>query len=247
MLNELEDAGRPRQPLAGAARTASRVAAKPANPTNPNDPGLRLGRLRPRGALRAAVRDQGRLLASSARRRGRTRGRAANVAPTNIARPAALRDRRRAALRRHLQRRRTAACSRRVRHWLAWNEPNNPSSCSRSTSARGGGWTSQSATRLREDLQRDLRRRPRVTTLGASKVACGVTAPRGNNNPNSARAVGLAARVPAGDEEGRRDEVRRLRAPSVLRLADRDAVDAAAARQARQRRRPRSRSATSAL
>ena len=27
----------------------------------------------------------------------------------------------------------------------------------------------------------------RMTTVGASKVACGVTGPRGNNNPNSAR------------------------------------------------------------
>ena len=34
----------------------------------------------------------------------------------------------------------------------------------------------------------------RKTTLGASKVACGVTGPRGNNNPNSRPAGRLAAR-----------------------------------------------------
>ena len=38
----------------------------------------------------------------------------------------------------------------------------------------------------------------------ASKVACGVTAPRGNNAPGSHAASVVAARVPDGGEGGRR-------------------------------------------
>ena len=67
-----------------------------------------------------------------------------------------------------------------------------------------------------------------MTTVGASKVACGVTGAARQQQPELGTAGARADRVPARDEEGGRDGLRRVRAPPVLRLADRDAVHAAA-------------------
>jgi hypothetical protein len=76
----------------------------------------------------------------------------------------------------------------RVASWLAWNEPNNPvflkPQFARDPSV-AGGWTIQSA--------RDYARICNAIVQGVksvqpkAKLACGVTAPRGNNNPNSGR------------------------------------------------------------
>jgi Glycosyl hydrolase catalytic core len=76
----------------------------------------------------------------------------------------------------------------RVAKWIAWNEPNNPvflkpQFARDSTSATG--WRIQSA--------RDYARVCNAVVQGVkvvqrtAKVACGVTSPRGNNNPTSGR------------------------------------------------------------
>ena len=63
--------------------------------------------------------------------------------------------------------------------------------------------------------------------------------------PEQRPPVGLAGRLPDGGEEGGDEDVRRVRAQPVLRLADRDADDEAAGDADRARCRPRSRSGTS--
>jgi hypothetical protein len=73
-----------------------------------------------------------------------------------------------------------------VRHWLAWNEPNNPAFLRPQYKRLGGKWVVQSAVDYAK-MCNAIYRGISVTTLGASKVACGVTGPRGNNNPNSSR------------------------------------------------------------
>ena len=131
-----------------------------------------------------------------------------------------------------------------VRQWLAWNEPNNPAFLRPQYKKVNGKDVIQSAIDYAK-ICNAIVKGVRKTTVGASKVACGVTGPRGNNNPNSARPAVSPLAVPARDEEGGREGVRRLRAPPVLRRPARDAQHAAAARDPRQRGRPRSRSATS--
>ena len=73
-----------------------------------------------------------------------------------------------------------------VRFWTAWNEPNNPLFLTPQYRRSGGRWVMQSA--------RDYRRicdavytGVHATLIKAQKVACGLTAPRGNNNPTGAR------------------------------------------------------------
>ena len=121
-----------------------------------------------------------------------------------------------------------------VRQWLAWNEPNNPAFLRPQYKKVNGKDVIQSAIDYAK-ICNAVVKGVRKTTVGASKVACGVTGPRGNNNPNSSRPGRLAAALPAGDEEGGRDGLRRLRAPPVLRRAPRDAEHAAAAGDPRQR------------
>lgn len=73
-----------------------------------------------------------------------------------------------------------------ARFWTAWNEPNNPVFLSPQYRRSGGRWVMQSA--------RDYRRicdavynGVHATLIKAEKVACGLTAPRGNNNPTGSR------------------------------------------------------------
>ncbi len=73
----------------------------------------------------------------------------------------------------------------RVSSWIAWNEPNNPVFMRPQYVRSGSTWVIQSA--------RDYARICNAIVAGihsakGGKVACGVTAPRGNNNPNSGRA-----------------------------------------------------------
>ena len=73
-----------------------------------------------------------------------------------------------------------------VRQWLAWNEPNNPVFLRPQYRKVGKTFVIQSAidyARICNAVVKGVRK----TTIGASKVACGVTGPRGNNNPNSSR------------------------------------------------------------
>ena len=73
-----------------------------------------------------------------------------------------------------------------VRHWLAWNEPNNPAFLRPQYRRVAGRWVPQSPVDYAK-ICNAIYRGVSVTTLGASKVACGVTGPRGNNEPSSAR------------------------------------------------------------
>jgi hypothetical protein len=73
-----------------------------------------------------------------------------------------------------------------VRLWAAWNEPNNPVFLRPQFVKRGGKWVIQSArdyARICNAIYNGIH----ATMYRGEKVACGVTAPRGNNNPTSAR------------------------------------------------------------
>ncbi len=78
-----------------------------------------------------------------------------------------------------------------VRHWLAWNEPNNPVFLSPQYVRKGKGakrrWVAQSPwdyARICNAVYTGVK----ATLIRGEKVACGVTAPRGNNNPKTKRA-----------------------------------------------------------
>ena len=73
-----------------------------------------------------------------------------------------------------------------VRSWLAWSEPNNPAFLRPQYRKVGGKFVVQSAIDYAK-ICNAIVKGVRKTTIGASKVACGVTGPRGNNNPNSVR------------------------------------------------------------
>jgi putative glycosyl hydrolase len=73
-----------------------------------------------------------------------------------------------------------------VRSWLAWSEPNNPAFLRPQYRKVGGKLVIQSAIDYAK-ICNAIVKGVRKTTIGASKVACGVTGPRGNNNPNSIR------------------------------------------------------------
>jgi hypothetical protein len=73
-----------------------------------------------------------------------------------------------------------------VRQWLAWNEPNNPAFLRPQYRKVNGTFVVQSAIDYAK-ICNAIVKGVRKSTIGASKVACGVTGPRGNNNPNSAR------------------------------------------------------------
>jgi hypothetical protein len=72
-----------------------------------------------------------------------------------------------------------------VRLWLAWNEPNNPVFLQPQYASYGSRWVLRSG--------KDYARICNAVVAGVksvqrkARVACGVTAPRGNNNPNSSR------------------------------------------------------------
>ena len=73
-----------------------------------------------------------------------------------------------------------------VRYWLAWNEPNNPAFLRPQYKKTANGYVAVSPVAYAK-ICNAIYRGVSITTVGASKVACGVTAPRGNNQPNSAR------------------------------------------------------------
>jgi hypothetical protein len=73
-----------------------------------------------------------------------------------------------------------------VKEWLAWNEPNNPIFLTPQYKRTATGWAVQSASdyaKICNAIYNGVH-----ATLGAGeRVACGVTSPRGNNNPSSSR------------------------------------------------------------
>ena len=89
-----------------------------------------------------------------------------------------------------------------VRDWLAWNEPNNPVFLTPQYKRVGAQLGDR---RARSTTRRSATRSTTACTRRSSpseRVACGGTAPRGNNNPTSCAAVRLAARVPPGGRSG---------------------------------------------
>jgi Glycosyl hydrolase catalytic core len=73
-----------------------------------------------------------------------------------------------------------------VRHWLAWNEPNNPVFLRRQYRKRGRGWVIQSAADYAK-ICNAIYSGVKGTLIRGEKIGCGVTAPRGNNSPRSSR------------------------------------------------------------
>jgi hypothetical protein len=73
-----------------------------------------------------------------------------------------------------------------VRDWLAWNEPNNPIFLAPQYRKTGGGWVIQSAVDYAK-ICNAVYSGVHGTFLAAERVGCGVTAPRGNNDPSSSR------------------------------------------------------------
>ena len=73
-----------------------------------------------------------------------------------------------------------------VREWLAWNEPNNPLFLKPQFKKTAKGWTIQSAVDYAK-ICNAVYNGVHATLVPSERVGCGVTSPRGNNNPNSAR------------------------------------------------------------
>jgi hypothetical protein len=73
-----------------------------------------------------------------------------------------------------------------VRMWTAWNEPNNPVFLSPQFTRVAGRWVIQSA-RDYARICKSVYDGVHSTELRGERVACGGTAPRGNNSPRDAR------------------------------------------------------------
>ena len=73
-----------------------------------------------------------------------------------------------------------------VRLWLAWNEPNNPINLTPQYRRVGSKWVIQSAVEYAK-ICTAVYTGVHGTKLPGEKVACGATAPHGNNAPRSTR------------------------------------------------------------
>jgi hypothetical protein len=73
-----------------------------------------------------------------------------------------------------------------VRLWAAWNEPNNPAFLRPQFVRRGGTWVFQGAA-VYAKICNAVYSGVHATMFKGEQVACGVTGPRGNNNPTSGR------------------------------------------------------------
>jgi hypothetical protein len=73
-----------------------------------------------------------------------------------------------------------------VRLWAAWNEPNNPAFLRPQFVRRGSKWVMQSAA-VYAKICNAVYNGVHETLFKGEQVACGVTGPRGNNNPSSSR------------------------------------------------------------
>jgi hypothetical protein len=73
-----------------------------------------------------------------------------------------------------------------VREWLAWNEPNNPIFLTPQYKKTAKGWTIQSAVDYAK-ICNAVYNGVHATLAPSERVGCGVTSPRGNNNPNGDR------------------------------------------------------------
>jgi hypothetical protein len=73
-----------------------------------------------------------------------------------------------------------------VKEWLAWNEPNNPVFLTPQFARSRGKWVIVSATAYTK-ICTAIYNGVHASMTAGERVACGGTAPRGNNNPNSSR------------------------------------------------------------
>jgi hypothetical protein len=73
-----------------------------------------------------------------------------------------------------------------VKEWLAWNEPNNPIFLAPQYRKTANGWVIQSAVDYAK-ICNAIYNGVHATLAPNERVGCGVTAPRGNNDPASAR------------------------------------------------------------
>jgi hypothetical protein len=73
-----------------------------------------------------------------------------------------------------------------VKEWLAWNEPNNPIFLSPQYKKTSAGWSIVSASAYAK-ICNAIYTGIHATLVGGVRVACGGTAPRGNNNPSTSR------------------------------------------------------------
>lgn len=73
-----------------------------------------------------------------------------------------------------------------VNDWLAWNEPNNPIFLSPQYERVGGTWVMESAFEYAK-ICNAIYNGIHATLVKNERVACGGTAPRGNNSPGSSR------------------------------------------------------------
>jgi hypothetical protein len=73
-----------------------------------------------------------------------------------------------------------------VKEWLAWNEPNNPVFLTPQYRKAGKTWVIQSAVDYAK-ICNAVYAGVHATLVSGERVACGGTAPRGNNNPNTSR------------------------------------------------------------
>jgi hypothetical protein len=73
-----------------------------------------------------------------------------------------------------------------VKDWAAWNEPNNPIFLAPQYKKTATGWAIQSATDYAH-ICNAVYNGVHGALISGERVACGETAPRGNNNPRSAR------------------------------------------------------------
>jgi hypothetical protein len=73
-----------------------------------------------------------------------------------------------------------------VREWLAWNEPNNPLFLTPQYKRTSAGWVIQSAVEYAK-ICNAVYNGIHATLYAGERVACGGTAPRGNNDPSSSR------------------------------------------------------------
>jgi hypothetical protein len=77
-----------------------------------------------------------------------------------------------------------------VTKWIAWNEPNNPLFLRNQFRLRSGRWVVQSAidyAKICNAVVTGVRRARTESGARRGQVACGVTAPRGNNIAQSSR------------------------------------------------------------
>ncbi len=74
-----------------------------------------------------------------------------------------------------------------VHLWVAWNEPNNPVFLVPQYRRVGGKWVVESAIEYAK-ICNAIYSGIHAARVPGEQVACGVTAPRGNNNPSGARA-----------------------------------------------------------